>query len=132
MIVELAGRFEWAYAPSLYEVGYHDDGTVSSFEPTVEGIGRQMVRCQTHDFEAAPFPVRPLVPHVEVVHDRISIEIMRGCPQRCRFCHAGYTKRPLRVRSVEENDLHRAGVSLRGLENMNTPEQYEEAKLQFG
>ena len=46
-------------------------------------------------------PTRPLVPWVEAVHDRISIEIMRGCPQLCRFCHAGYAKRPLRYRSVD-------------------------------
>ena len=46
-------------------------------------------------------PTRPLVPWVETVHDRIAIEIMRGCPNLCRFCHAGYTKRPLRLRSVE-------------------------------
>ncbi|MFH1746950.1 MAG: radical SAM protein, partial [Planctomycetota bacterium] len=53
------------------------------------------------DFETMAVPARPLVPWVEAVHDRISIEIMRGCPQVCRFCHAGNTKRPLRYRSVE-------------------------------
>lgn len=59
-------------------------------------------RCQTPDFENAPFPVRPIIPYVEVVHDRMAVEVMRGCPQRCRFCHAGYTKRPVGVRSVEK------------------------------
>ncbi|MEE9294045.1 MAG: radical SAM protein, partial [Phycisphaerae bacterium] len=57
---------------------------------------------QTPDFENAPFPTKPLVPFTGVVHDRMAIEIMRGCPQRCRFCHAGYTKRPLRLRSVDK------------------------------
>ncbi|HUU94507.1 MAG TPA: TIGR03960 family B12-binding radical SAM protein [Phycisphaerae bacterium] len=126
MIVEMARRFEWAYAPSLYDVAYHDDGTLRSIEPTVEGIGRHITRCQTPDFEAAPFPVRPLVPHVDVVHDRIAIEIMRGCPQLCRFCHAGYTKRPLRLRSVDkildmaEEAYWSTGVDELGLLSLST------------
>ena len=102
MIPELARRFEWIYAPACYEVQYGDDGTIRSFEPGDPRLRRRIVRCQTPDFEEAPVPLRPLVPHVEVVHDRTSIEIMRGCPQRCRFCHAGYTKRPLRLRSVDK------------------------------
>jgi radical SAM family uncharacterized protein len=106
MIVEMARRFEWIYAPSLYEFGYHDDGTISQFRassacPAGFAPRERIVRCQTPDFDDVPFPVRPLVPYGEVVHDRISIEIMRGCPQRCRFCHAGYTKRPLGLRSVD-------------------------------
>lgn len=101
MIEQLARRFEWLYAPSLYEPTYHADGTIRSIETTVPGIRYATHRCQTDDFDAAPFPLRPIVPYVEVVHDRFAIEIMRGCPQRCRFCHAGYTKRPLRTRSVD-------------------------------
>lgn len=102
LIVEMARRFPWIYAPSLYDVDYNADGTVARVAPMVSGIPDRISRCQTEDFDAAPFPVRPIVPHVNVVHDRISIEIMRGCPQRCRFCHAGYTKRPLRLRTVDQ------------------------------
>ncbi len=102
MIRLMAERFEWIYAPSLYDVTYQPDGTVRAVKPTLATIPSSIVRCQTDDFDAAPFPLRPLVPYVEVVHDRIAIEIMRGCPQRCRFCHAGYTKRPLRVRTVNK------------------------------
>ncbi len=101
MIFELARRFPWVYAPAYYEVAYNQDGTLRSFEPTDAQLPRTIERCQTPDFEDVPFPTRPLVPYVEVVHDRVSIEIMRGCPQRCRFCHAGYTKRPLGLRSVD-------------------------------
>jgi len=101
MIPEMARRFEWAYAPNLYEVQYHDDHTIKAVVPTDPMLPAEIVRCQTPDFENAAFPMRPLVPHVEVVHDRMAIEIMRGCPQRCRFCHAGFTKRPLRLRSVD-------------------------------
>ena len=126
MIPELARRFPWIYAPNLYDVHYRADNTIAGVRPTVEGIGDRIERCQTPDFETAPFPVRPLVPHVEVVHDRISIEIMRGCPQLCRFCHAGYTKRPLRLRSVDrileiaEQAYRATGHSELGLLSLST------------
>jgi radical SAM family uncharacterized protein len=100
MIPLMARRFPWLYAPNLYEASYHADGTLAALRPRIAGLPSRIQRCQTPDFEDAPFPVRPLVPWVETVHDRISIEIMRGCPQLCRFCHAGYTKRPLRYRSA--------------------------------
>ncbi len=102
MIRRLAARFPWIYAPSLYDVQYHPNGTIRSYTPLYDDIPASIVRCQTRNLQAAPFPVRPLVPHVKVVHDRISIEIMRGCPQRCRFCHAGYTKRPIGRRTVDD------------------------------
>ncbi len=101
MIRLMAQRFEWIYAPSLYDVSYKADGSVRAIVPNDATIPESIVRCQTDNFEDAPFPLRPIVPYVEVVHDRFAIEIMRGCPQRCRFCHAGYTKRPLRMRSVD-------------------------------
>ncbi len=106
MIVEAARRFTWAYAPSLYEVTYRADGTIERFHPSARcpkdfvPSGR-ITRGRTTDFEQAPVPLRPLIPHTEIVHDRVAIEIMRGCPNRCRFCHAGYTKGPTCYRSVE-------------------------------
>lgn len=102
MIETIAKRLPYVYAPALYDVTYNDDGTIARVAANVDGLHAEIERCQTPDFENAPFPVRPLVPHVEVIHDRMAIEIMRGCPQRCRFCHAGYTKRPVGVRSVEK------------------------------
>ncbi|MFO0837580.1 MAG: TIGR03960 family B12-binding radical SAM protein [Phycisphaerae bacterium] len=101
MILLLARRFPWIYAPNLYEASYHADGTLAGLLPLAEGIPSRIQRCATPDFETCPFPTRPLLPWIEVVHDRIGIEIMRGCPQVCRFCHAGYTKRPLKLRSVD-------------------------------
>ncbi len=102
MIRAMARRFEWIYAPSLYDVAYNDDDSIRSIRPSDPVLPATITRCQTPDFEDAPFPLKPLVPYVDVVHDRIAIEIMRGCPQRCRFCHAGHTKRPLRWRSVDK------------------------------
>ncbi|MFQ5496011.1 MAG: TIGR03960 family B12-binding radical SAM protein, partial [Phycisphaerae bacterium] len=126
MIHEMARRFEWIYAPTLHDVAYHDDGTIRSIEPVDSSIPATIQRCRTPDFEHAPFPVRPLVPFVEVVHDRMAIEIMRGCPQRCRFCHAGYTKRPMGLRSVDRildmaEEMYRTtGMSELGLLSLST------------
>ncbi|MCC6361663.1 MAG: radical SAM protein [Phycisphaerales bacterium] len=101
MILRLARRFSWIYAPNLYEISYHADGTIAGMFPKHDGLPTRIERCKTPDFDAVPFPTRPIVPWIPVVHDRIGIEIMRGCPQVCRFCHAGYTKRPLTLRSVD-------------------------------
>lgn len=126
MIRLMARRFPWIYAPSLYDVRYNADGTVRSITPNDPQIFERIERCQTDDFDAAPFPLQPIVPFVEVVHDRFAIEIMRGCPQRCRFCHAGYTKRPLRTRSVDRildmaEQMYRAtGMDEFGLLSLST------------
>ncbi len=101
IIVELARRFAWCYAPNLYDVDYNPDGTVRSVQPRIEGVPERIERCCVRDFEHATVPERPIVPWIESVHDRIGIEIMRGCPQICRFCHAGATKKPMHVRSVD-------------------------------
>jgi radical SAM family uncharacterized protein len=100
-ILRMARRFPWIYAPNLYDITYHADGTIAGMLPRHEGLPARIERCKTADLDAVPFPTRPLVPWVQVVHDRVGIEIMRGCPQVCRFCHAGYTKRPLTLRSVD-------------------------------
>lgn len=135
MIYEIARRHDWAYAPGLYDVSHHADGTVAAVHPARPDLPRTLQRCQTPDFEHAPFPVRPIVPHVEVIHDRISIEIMRGCPQRCRFCHAGYTKRPLRLRSVDkildiaEEAWRATGIDELGLLSLSTADYPELPEL---
>lgn len=101
MIELLARRFPWTYAPNLYTVSYNENGTIAACAPAAADLPVRIQRCVTPDFERAPTPERPLVPWTQVVHDRLAVEIMRGCPNICRFCHAGYTKRPLRLRSVE-------------------------------
>ena len=101
IITKLALRFPWCYAPNLYEVLYNPDGTIRAMQPKIPGLPSRIERCHIRDFDHAPVPERPIVPWIQSVHDRISIEIMRGCPQVCRFCHAGATKKPMRIRSVD-------------------------------
>ena len=100
LLLECARRLPGAYAPSLYEVSYRDDGCVAAVEPAAEGVPQVVERRVISDFENAPAPVCPVVPFVETVHDRLTVEIMRGCAHGCRFCQAGAAYRPLRRRSV--------------------------------
>jgi radical SAM family uncharacterized protein len=102
MIAEIVGATTWAYAPMFYEPEYHADGTIAAMNRTRSDVPREVMACTINeDFDAMPLPTRPVIPFVETTHDRIAIEIMRGCPWQCRFCQSTVIKRPLRVRSVE-------------------------------
>jgi radical SAM family uncharacterized protein len=102
IIAEIVGSTDWAYAPMFYEPEYHADGTIAAMNRTRADVPRQVMACTiSKDFDSYPLPIKPIVPFIQVAHDRISIEIMRGCPWQCRFCQSTVIKRPLRVRSVE-------------------------------
>jgi radical SAM family uncharacterized protein len=98
---EIAGRFDWAYVPQFYDFEY-EQTRIRSFRATEPGLRTRFENAVVKDFENAPFPTRPLVPFAEAVHERVSIEIMRGCPGRCRFCQASYCRRPIRFRSADK------------------------------
>lgn len=89
------------YVPSLYQASYHEDGTLASFEPIREGVPRTVVKNMIADLDKAEYPQSIIVPFMEIVHDRINIEVLRGCTRGCRFCQAGMIYRPVRERSVE-------------------------------
>ncbi len=101
MLHRLACEVENVYVPSLYEVAYAADGCIESISPLRDGVPEQVRSAVVRDLDSAPYPVKPVVPLSETVHDRITLEIMRGCGRGCRFCHAGVVKRPVRTRSVE-------------------------------
>jgi radical SAM family uncharacterized protein len=102
IIAEIVGSVGWAYAPMFYEPEYHADGTIAAMHRTRSDVPKEIYACTIdQDFDAIPLPTKPIVPFVETTHDRIAIEIMRGCPWQCRFCQSTVIKRPLRIRSVE-------------------------------
>ena len=94
-------RLRGVYVPSLYQAQYNEDGTLASFEPTEEGVPRTVVKNMVADLDHAAYPESVIVPFMEIVHDRINIEVLRGCTRGCRFCQAGMIYRPVRERSVE-------------------------------
>jgi len=98
MLIHLAKKVPGAYAPSLYDVAYNDDGTVESVKTNAKGVPQRVRAAVVPDLDAFPLPTDPLVPLVEAVHNRISLEVIRGCTHGCRFCHAGMIKRPFRSR----------------------------------
>ncbi len=137
---EIAGRFEWAYVPQFYDFEY-EDGRIRSFRTTEPGLRTRFENAVVKDFENAPVPTRPLVPFAEAVHERVSIEIMRGCPGRCRFCQASFCRRPIRFRSAEKvfelakESYHASGfdtVSLLSLSTADYPHLEELAARLHG
>ena len=96
-----AARLEGFYVPSLYEVTYHNDGTVRAVTPR-EGAPAQVRKRIVQDMDKSYFPVKSIVPSTEIVHDRVTLEVFRGCIRGCRFCQAGYVYRPVRCRSKDQ------------------------------
>ena len=100
VIARLITRVAYAYAPRFYVPEYLD-GRQVGLSRTRQDVPETIAPSVISDLDAIPLPTKPIVPYVECVHDRIAIEIMRGCPWQCRFCQSTVIKRPLRVRSVE-------------------------------
>ena len=102
VILEAARRLTGVYAPAHYSVRYNADGTVAAVEPAAEGLPARVRAAKVEDLGEAHFPTDLIVPYVETVHDRVTLEIMRGCVRGCRFCQAGMLRRPLRSRPAEQ------------------------------
>jgi len=88
------------YVPGFYDVHYLPDGRIQRVVPNRGGIPWLVTKHTVMDLDSWPYPKRPLVPLAESVHERMSVEIFRGCTRGCRFCQAGMITRPVRERSI--------------------------------
>ena len=89
------------YVPSFYEVEYNENLTVKEVRPIVENAPAVVYKRVVRDMNSVDFPTSPIVPFGEIVHDRIMLEVFRGCSRGCRFCHEGMVYRPVRERKPE-------------------------------
>jgi len=111
------------YVPRFYDVGYHGEGPQAGqlawVRPDRDRVPERVLKHTVMDLDAWPYPKTPLVPMAESVHERMSVEIFRGCTRGCRFCQAGMITRPVRERSVEGiGRMVEAGLNATGFEEV--------------
>ena len=96
-----ASHIEGVYIPSLYDVSYNEDGTIAAFAPKYPDVPAKIKKRIVADLDKAPYPEKLVMPYIETVHDRIVLEVYRGCIRGCRFCQAGMVYRPIREKSPD-------------------------------
>jgi len=118
--LEKAAQIQGVYIPSLYNVTYREDGIIESFEPINPNIPRRIQKRIIQNLDEVFYPEQVIVPYLNVVHDRVMLEIFRGCMRGCRFCQAGMIYRPVREKSVDRlSDLAEKLITSTGYEEIS-------------
>ncbi len=99
--LKMVSQIPGVYVPSYYDVSYNDDGTVRQISPLYDFVPKTVKKRVIEDLDNAFYPDKFVVPFTEIVHDRIMLEIFRGCIRGCRFCQAGQIYRPVREKSAD-------------------------------